>query len=174
MTFLQFWELLSYVATALGVPLAIAAYLRAKSRERREREYAAYHAIDEKYLDYLRMCVEHPQLDLYYLPLEQGADLSAEEKIQQHAMCEILIALLERAFLMYRDQATEIKRAQWEGWNAYMHDWARRPNFRALWPELGEQFDEDFFRHMSSIIVEESRAGSQPRASSDTESQGGR
>jgi len=152
MTVLEVFELLSYVATALGVPTAIGAYLTAKSRERREREYETYHALDEKYLDYLEMCIQNPRLDMYYFPLEQEVVLSPEEKIQQHAMCEILIALLERAFLMYRDQATEIKRAQWEGWNAYMHDWAKRANFRRLWSELGEQFDKDFVKYMNSII----------------------
>lgn len=152
MTILQFFEFLSYVATALGIPIAIFAYLKAKSSERREREYETYHALDEKYLDYLQLCVENPKLDLYYLPLEQEVALSPDEKIQQYAMCEILIALLERAFLMYRDQATEIKKRQWDGWNAYMHDWAKRQNFRELWSELGEQFDADFVRYMNSII----------------------
>ena len=108
------------------------------------------------------MCIEHPRLDLYYLALEQEVTLTPEEKVQQLAMCEMLIALLERAFLMYRDQATAIKRAQWEGWNAYMHDWAKRRNFQVLWRELGEQFDEDFVRHMNSIIAAHSDLTSHP------------
>jgi hypothetical protein len=155
-SFLQFWELLSYVATALGIPAAILAYWRVKTRERHEREYAAYHAVDEKYADYLRLCIEHPRLDLYYLALEEEVPLTPEEKVQQLALCEILIAVLERAFLMYRDQATAIKRVQWEGWDAYMHDWAKRRNFRTFWAELGEQFDEDFVRYMNPIVAAQS------------------
>ena len=46
MTTLQFWELLSYVATALGIPAGILAYCQVKSRERQEREYEAYDAVD--------------------------------------------------------------------------------------------------------------------------------
>jgi hypothetical protein len=156
MTILELFELLAHATTALGIPFALAAYLKATRRERLEQEYNAYNALDEKYVEYLQLCVQHPRLDLYYIPLDrEGADggLSPEERIQQYALCEILISLLERAYLMYRDPSTPIARAQWEGsWNAYMRTWAKRDTFRRLWAELGNQFDDGFVNHMNAII----------------------
>ncbi|MCI0521881.1 MAG: hypothetical protein L0Z70_16675 [Chloroflexi bacterium] len=152
MTLLQYFELLAYAAAILGIPSAIFAYVREKRRERLEREYGTYNALDEKYIEYLRWVVEHPRLDLYYLPLEQPVVLTPEEKIQQYAMFETLVSLLERAFLMYRDQSNRIKQKQWAGWNDYMEDWCKRDNFRALWEILGVQFDGDFEKHMRALM----------------------
>jgi hypothetical protein len=151
---LGFVEFLAQAATALGIPLALTAYIKAKREERREQEYNAYHALDEKYVEYLQLCIQHPKLDMYYIPVGSNeVALSPEEKIQQYALCEILISLLERAYLMYRDQSTTIARSQWEGsWNAYMRTWAKRELFRRLWAELGNQFDDDFVNHMNAII----------------------
>ena len=160
MTIPGFVELLAHAATALGIPFALAAYLNAKWRERREQEYAAFHALDEKYADYLQLCIQHPRLDIYYIPIgDSEITLSPEEKIQQYALCEVLISLLERAYVMYRDQSTPIARSQWEGsWNAYMRTWAKRETFRRLWAELGNQFDDDFVNHMNATIRAEMAA----------------
>ena len=154
MTILGFFELLAHAATALGIPFALVAYLKAKRRERREQEYNAYHALDEKYVEYLQLCIQHPRLDMYYIPVESSdVILSPEEKIQQYALCDILISLLERAYLMYRDQSTPIARSQWEGsWSAYMRTWAKRETFRRLWDELGNQFDDNFVNYMNATI----------------------
>jgi hypothetical protein len=146
------FKLLANAATILGVPIAIVVYLNEKRKERREREYGTFNALDDKYLDYLNLCITNPRLDLYYLPFDGKTTLSREERIQQYAMFEILISLMERAFLMYRDQSTEIKKSQWEGWDQYMTHWASRPIFQTLWLRLGDQFAEEFMEHMNQLI----------------------
>jgi hypothetical protein len=89
---------------------------------------------------------------LYDRPIESKIQLTDEQKIRQYAMFEILVSLLERSFLMYRDQSTSIKKAQWEGWNEYMHDYAKRDTFRELWKLRGNEFDKNFTSHMNNII----------------------
>ena len=44
-------EMLSYLATILGIPIAIILFVNEKRQERRDREYGTYHALDEKYLE---------------------------------------------------------------------------------------------------------------------------
>jgi hypothetical protein len=156
LSFLQILEMLSYLATILGIPIAILLYMNEKRKERLEREYGTYHALDEKYLEYLNLCIDNPDLDLYYLPLDKRPKLTSEQKIRQYAMFEILVSLMERAFLMYRDQTTRIKKAQWEGWSAYIRDWCGRENFRSLWSILGDQFDENFTNYVNARIQEAS------------------
>jgi hypothetical protein len=96
--------------------------------------------------------MQYPEFDLYDLPLGRKIRLSPEQRIRQFAMFEILISLLERAFLMYRDQSNRIKKAQWAGWNDYMQDYARRATFRRLWELRGKEYDEAFMKHMNAVL----------------------
>ncbi len=139
----------SQFATVAGIAIAIAVFLNEKRKERLEREYGAYHSLDEKYIDYLNLCLRHPELDVYFRPLKPAPRLTPEQEIQQSAILEILICLLERAFLLYRNQSSQVRRAQWEGWDEYIRDWCQRENFRHLWPTLGEQFDQGFLDYVN-------------------------
>ncbi|MBK8987361.1 MAG: hypothetical protein IPM39_15005 [Chloroflexi bacterium] len=145
-------EMLAYIATVLGIPIAILLFVNEKRKERRDREYGTYDALGKEYVDYLRLCMENPELDLYDIPLEIESELSAEQKIRQYAMFEILVSLLERAYLMYQDQSTDIKKSQWSGWDDYMHDYARRETFRRLWQTQGVEYDLDFIKYVTTVI----------------------
>lgn len=142
---------LADLATFLGVPIAILLFVNEKARERRDREYGTYDALDEKYREYLLLCMEHPRLGLYDVALDDDVELDPLETIQQLAMFDILVSLLERSFLMYADQSTRIKRRQWEGWRGYIDDYFANPRFRGLWAERGEQFDTDFVEFMNGV-----------------------
>lgn len=81
------FELLSYVVVVLGGPVAIWHYIRAtrreqdeRLRERRDCERAVYDALDERYLDYLRLCLEHRALDIFDLPDAHPVPLSPEQR----------------------------------------------------------------------------------------------
>jgi len=148
----EWLSILSNAATIVAVPIAVLVYVNEKRKERREREYGTYNALDDKYIEYLQLCITHPRLNLYSTGLPVPAELTPEELIERDAMFEILISILERAYLMYRDQTNDVKKAQWDGWNTYMKDWTDRADFRDLWNRLGYQFDADFSNHMRSLI----------------------
>jgi len=152
MTIIEIMEILSYLATILGIPIAIILFINEKRKERRDREYGTYHALDEKYLDYLKLCMENPDLDLYDQPIDNKVQLTAEQKIRQFAMFEILVSLLERAYLMYGNQSNKVKKHQWQGWNEYFHDYARMETFRKLWSLRGNEFDSEFTHYMNKVI----------------------
>lgn len=152
MRFSELFQLTANAATVLGIPIAILVYLDEMKKERKEREYATFDALDEKYLEFLNLCITKPRLDLYYIPLKKAPVLSEEERIQQYAMFEILISLMERAYLMYGDQSSDIKKSQWDGWDQYMIQLSKRPIFKKLWPLLGDQFDVKFMDHMNKLI----------------------
>lgn len=146
-------QALANVAAVLGIPAALFVYIQEKRRERIEREYGTYHALDEKYIEYLGLCLQYPELDMYGLPLEDKAALTPQQAIQQYALFEILVSILERAFLMYRDQSTRVKRTQWSGWQEFIADWCARQNFRALWKLLGEGYDREFVAYMEGVMA---------------------
>jgi hypothetical protein len=97
--------------------------------------------------------------DIYHEP-----DLSHAQEVQQSALCEIIIALLERSYVLYRDQGTTITKARWAEWNEYMGEWASQPTFRRLWQRLGSGFDDDFVRHMNGIIMKHPDPPRRPKA----------
>ncbi|MBK7918423.1 MAG: hypothetical protein IPJ94_19630 [Chloroflexi bacterium] len=76
---MEVMELLAKIATILGIPLAIILSLTKKAK-RDVREYGTYDASADKYIDYLRLCMENPELDLYDIPLEKKIALSPGTK----------------------------------------------------------------------------------------------
>ncbi len=144
--------MLANVAAFLGIPIALIIFFREKKRERLDREYGTYDALDQKYIEYLELCLKNPDLDVFDIELESKKPLTAEQQRRELILLTILISNLERAFLMYQDQSTKLKHKQWSGWSAYMRDWCRRENFRAAWQVVSDQFDTDFNRYMESMM----------------------
>jgi hypothetical protein len=149
---LDILQILSYLASIIGIPAAILVFWDEKRKERKEREYRTYNSIDEKYFVYLQLCIQNPELDLFYLPLEKKVRLTAEQKIKQAALFEVLVAMMERAYLLYSDQTTRVKKVQWAGWDNYIRIWSKRKNFRRIWKLVGKDFDENFYNYMNSVL----------------------
>ena len=145
-------EILAFLAVILGVPIALYSFLQEKKRERRDREYGTYNALDDKYIEYVQLCLKNPDLDVFDVPRKDGQELSPEQSRREVMVFTFLVSILERAFLMYRDQSTEIKRDQWSGWDQYMHDWFSRDNFQHAWAIVAPQFDEDFVKYGNAMI----------------------
>ena len=152
------FEILANIATLLGVPIAIWLFANEKRRERLDREYGTYDALDAKYIDYLKLCLEYPDLDVYdYAKSEIDQFLSKKKQSigkRELILFTILISIFERAFLMYRDQSTDLKKEQWVGWDEYIRDYTTRNNFRLAWKILGTQFDAQFLQYMDQVMLE--------------------
>lgn len=139
------------IVNLVGAPVAIVLFILTKRRERIEREYGTYNSLDEKYIDYLQLCVQHPNLDVFDVPLP-GYKPTPELHWQELQIFSVLIAVLERTYLMYRDKSRAVRESQWKGWEAYMKDWASRQNFRDAWEQLKGQFDCGFEKHMETLL----------------------
>ena len=113
-------ELLSYFAVILGVPLVIAQYASAVRKEQRDREHGTYDALDDKYIEFQRMCMEYPRLDVWDIPNGNALVLKEDEKKQELIAFTLLFSIFERAFLMYSDASSATKRDQWTGWHEYI------------------------------------------------------
>ncbi len=146
----EWFELLSYAATIIGIPLAILIYYNDKIKERKLREKEALFTSHSLYVDYLKICLENPELNIYN-SLYSENKLSSEEK-KELIIFEILFTYLESAFLYYEDQSDKVKRKRWDGWLNYIKDFSEQENFRKAWELTNGQWDEDFMKMMNSII----------------------
>jgi hypothetical protein len=65
MTTLETWELLSYVVTVVGLPLAISVFVFEQRKERDNEEDEVYQLLSDNYQEFLRVALEHPDLRLF-------------------------------------------------------------------------------------------------------------
>jgi hypothetical protein len=132
---IETWELLSYIVTVLGLPIAMAVFLYEKRKERQAEEEEVYEALAGSYQDFLRLALENPELRL--LSNTRTGDLSAEQRERMQAIFGILIALFERAYLLLYEPNLSGKDARrWRSWEDFMQEWCGREDFREAIPEL--------------------------------------
>lgn len=146
-------EVINKLVVILGLPLAYFQFIKAKRKERRDREYGTYNALDEKYLEFQRLCLEHPYLDIYDIPDKDPKDLTEQQKKEELILFTMLFSIFERAYLLYSDQDSDIKKKQWIGWDLYIKSYCERENFLNAWEVSGSTFDTDFEAYIKDIIL---------------------
>lgn len=145
-------EAFAYIATILGIPIFLFSYLTNQAAERRRAEYGTYDALDEKYVEFQRLAVQYPRLDIADSPLKKPhEDLNDEEIVIRRTLYQILFATFERAYLMYKDKSDRLRANQWKGWDAYLEAYCDRAAFVDAFfngqppsAEFSPTFDHDF------------------------------
>lgn len=148
----EWFELLAYAATIIGIPLAIYTYYKEKAQERKIKEKEVLFTSHSLYVDYLKMCFDNPELEVYNTSYD-NPDFSQKEK-KEIIVFEILFTYLESAYLYYEDLSEEVKRKRWIGWVTYVKDFSKQENFKKAWRLTEGQWDEDFMRFMNNLMVE--------------------
>ena len=142
----------------LGIPVAVWIYFVNKRKERLDREYGTYDALDDKYVEYLALCLQNPDLDVADTRRDCHA-LTPDQQHREKIIFTILVSIMERAFLMYKDKSARIKKAQWTGWDAYIREWSSRENFAAVVVEIQQQFDSDFVDYLRPLVEKQDKKG---------------
>ena len=151
---LDYIDATSKIIVILGLPLAFLQYQRTKRKEKRDREYGTYNALDEKYLEFQKLCLDYTHLDIFDIPDDNPVLLNQEQKKQELIIFTMLFSIFERAYLLYSDQYSNIKKRQWIGWDSYIKSFCKRENFLNAWNISGETFDTKFETYMNNTIVE--------------------
>lgn len=148
------WEVASYVVTVIGLPLAILVFIAEQGRERRNEEDEVYQLLSNAYNDFLRVVIENPDLRLRSQAAAQ--ELSAEQQERMLLIFDMLISLLERAYVTaYSERMTPAQRRRWNSWEDYMREWLRRDQFYYRLPTLLKGEDPAFAAYMQKLAEEE-------------------
>lgn len=154
MAALETWELLSYVVTVIGLPLAIAVFIFEQRKERDNEEEEVYQLLSDNYQEFLKIALEHPDLRLF--ASEETAALSVEQRERMFIIFSMLISLFERAYLLlYEDDMAEKQLRRWRSWEDYMGEWCNRADFRALLPTLLRGEDPEFASYIRNLAASE-------------------
>lgn len=147
---LETWELLSYVVTVIGLPLAIAVFVYEQRKERDNEEDAVYQLLSDNYQDFLRIALENSELRLF--APEQTPALTAEQRERMLIIFSMLVSLFERAYLLlHEDDMDPRQQRLWQSWEDYMLEWCRRADFHAALPTLLRGEDPEFAAYLSAL-----------------------
>ena len=152
MTALETWELLSYIVTVVGLPLAISVFVFEQRKERDNEEEEVYQLLSDNYQEFLKIALENPDLRLF--ATEETPALSAEQRERMFIIFSMLISLFERAYLLlYEDKMNEKQLRRWRSWEDYMGEWCNRVDFRASLPALLRGEDPEFASYIQQLSL---------------------
>lgn len=137
------------VGTLIGVPL----FYYERRRERAQREHGTYLQVHDNYLEYLKLCLENPDVDVLenHPHRRRVSDAETEEALRKRSILfSYFVSMAEQAFIAYENCSGGPRARQWEGWVAYIDEHFRHESFLKDWKEQGRQFDSDFLRFMNS------------------------
>src|SRR4051812_21074038 len=117
---LETWELLSYIVTVVGLPLAIGVFFFEQRKERENEEEEVYQLLSDNYQDFLKVALANPDLKLF--SADSSTVLNDEQGERQLIIFAMLISLLERAYLLlYEESGMAPKQARrWNSWDDYI------------------------------------------------------
>lgn len=154
---LETWELLSYIVTVFGLPLAIFSFIMEQRKERENEDEEVYQLLADDYTDFLKLVIANPDLKLRSQC--EITDLSAEQRERMQVLFEILVSLFERAYLLsYDEKMTRKQQRRWSSWDDFMREWCQREDFRKLLPRLLHGEDADFASYISRLADEAAKA----------------
>ena len=146
---IEIWEMLSYVVTVIGLPLAIAVFLFEQQKERENEEEEVYQLLSDNYQDFLKVALENPDLRLF--SKDATPSLSEEQTERQLIIFSMLMSLFERAFLLlYEDNMTPKQKRRWNSWEDYIQDWCTNEDFCSFLPRLLKGEDPGFVRYVTA------------------------
>ena len=147
-------EMLSYLVTIVGLPLAILTFVLEQRKERQNEEEEIFQRLSDEYREFLKLVLDNA--DLHLLRREGNREeLTEEQQERRHAIFGILISLFERAYLLvYEPRMDKQTRRMWQSWEDYMREWVRRAEFREALPTLLDGEDDEFQAHMRKLAAE--------------------
>ncbi|MFM8610017.1 MAG: hypothetical protein ACKOCJ_06080 [Burkholderiaceae bacterium] len=150
----DFWELASYIVTALGLPVAIAFFMIEQRKQRDNEEEEAYQMLSDAYTDFLKVVLASPDLQLRtHEPLP---DPTQEQRERMLVIFDMLISLFERAYLVaWKPHMSEAEARRWNSWDDYMREWCRREDFRHALPLLLRGEDPGFQAYIRRVADDE-------------------
>ncbi len=146
---LETWELMSYVVTVIGLPLAIFVFIFQQQKERENEEEEVYQLLSDNYQDFLKVALKNPDLRMFSVEVTALNDEQLERQLIIFAM---LISLFERAYLLlYENEMSPKQARRWNSWEDYMIEWCEKPSFRDNLPKLLRGEDPSFVRYVEVL-----------------------
>ncbi len=143
---LEWFELFSYIATVVGIPMALTIFVYQEHKERITEQSEIYDDLMSHYAQIQNKLFEFPELDQHDKPLQ-----NLENVRRQRILYEMIVSLFERAFIMLYGEKDAEYRRMWNSWSDYVNYWTSQLNFRQALPELMKGEDPAFVSYMKDV-----------------------
>lgn len=150
-------EILNHVFVILGIVLAIILYAK------RQLEHF-YEKLNDKYLTFLELQLQHPGLGTNTSDRDLVAYLTGTpESAAQAIIFDYLLSLLERAYLFLGsgiDSWTPWKASEWRSWKGWIQAYKKNPNFVKFWDEIQANacYTEKFVKFLNAELKREAKS----------------
>jgi hypothetical protein len=128
-----------YILSIGGIVVAIVLHRVKVRQDRRIAMGEKYTLLQGRWIRFLELSLQYPQLDFGPQRMTGDTVLSNSEEYQQYQLFNILVSIFEEVWLL-RDL---IPYNQWAGWDEYITDYCNSPVFRKLWFHALEPETED-------------------------------
>ena len=149
---LELWELMSYIVTVVGLPMAVFVFIYEHHKDQENEEEEVYQMLSDNYQDFLKVALDNPDLKLFSSGVVENLD--EEQKERQFIIFTMLTSLFERAYLvLYEEKMSDKQARRWNSWEDYIIEWCRKPQFRVLLPRLMSGEDPSFVRYIEKLAA---------------------
>lgn len=144
-------DLFNNLAVSVGILLAVFSYSK-------NQFIANYENLNDRFLDFMQLQVEHPGLGTDTYDREPVALTDPTEIARRKAIFEFLCSLLERAFLYLNygyDKILPWKKNEWDAWKKWILVYTRNQNFTEFWKAISDEscYSEEFVSYMNKEIL---------------------
>jgi hypothetical protein len=149
----EYAQIAADVATALGIPIAVVAFLVDRRRERKKRDRETYRALADEYSRYLTLLLQNPNASTPETDWIKSN--SASPDLQQQLLIQVAINMIQTAHHLYVQCSDRLQKTQWPGWREYLEDWCKVPAFVEMWEaDLVDQYDAEFQKEVRKVYDE--------------------
>jgi hypothetical protein len=159
-------EFLSFLAIIVAAPIALLELrnhnivtAESDKKDRIQVAEKTYREVDDKYTDFLKVCLEHPRLDCYSVPRTLDKKLTDDEQWQQNILYTALTDVFEVAYVQYKTnqyaldpEIRDIFTEQWGGWDTYIKKFLLRPAYRKVYWDICNEYDVRLVAYMDAIV----------------------
>lgn len=143
-------QVVSFCIMAISAVVTVFLFFRSKNKDR-EKETFDY--IDDKFLDYLGICMDKPYLDIFDVPDEIKIELNDEQKKEEKIAFAYLISIFERVYIFYHENGRAHDSDQFINWQRTIKEYFERESFRRAWEENGYGWDAGFIIFMDRFYL---------------------
>lgn len=143
-------EILQFVVIAITASASTILFFVSKNKD---REKETYDYIDNKFNDFLEMCMEKPYLDIFDTEDTNKVELTDLQKKEEKIAFAYLMSIFERVYIFYVENGKNCDIDQLENWKKTIKEYLKRKSFRTAWEENGYGWDAGFILFMDEMFL---------------------
>ncbi len=148
--FKEITQIVSFGIVAISAVASTIIFLRSKNKE---REKETYDYVDEKFLEFLSICLDKPYLDIFDVKDDNPFSLSPEQQKEEKVAFAYLMSIFERVYIFYHENKRSCDADQFINWQKTIKEYFERENFRKAWKANGYGWDAGFINFMDVFYI---------------------